>query len=163
MADQDQPEGEQTPEEMLEDVKKLDDQGQITVPLDGQDYVLRPSFNAIRAIERYGRPSGRALAQFADEASRYALSIDDMGFIVSEFMRAHGVACPEDPLATDYKNAKPDRCAELIYETGVPRIAIRLYAILAGAIAGGYTPSGERRALPEMTTGTNSGETPGSA
>ncbi len=130
---------------------EVDARGQMTVPLDGQEYVLRPSLEAILAIERQTRP--RTLYDLATEASQIRLPIEDLATIVAHFMRAHGKASPDDPLATDYQGAKPERLRDLIYEAGIPSITQRVYVVLLGAISGGYDASGEVKA-PTITKAT---------
>jgi len=120
---------------------KLDARGQVTLPLGGVDYGLRPSFAAISAIERKLRP----LPALVAEGGRGDLSLADMGIIAAELMRAYGEANPSDELADTYKTSKPERLAELIYEAGSPRILARLLVVLIGSFNGGYTASGEAK------------------
>jgi hypothetical protein len=120
---------------------KLDERGQLVITLDA-DYVLRPSEEAILEAER---ETGLALFDLASLAANSRLRLEQMGILVSVFMRAHGVACPQDPLITTYRNAKPESLAKLIYEAGIPRIMGGLTVLLAGAINGAYTASGEAK------------------
>lgn len=128
------------------ELPKLDARGQITLPLDGQDYQLRPSRTAISAIEAKLRP----LTALVAEGSRGDLSLKDMGVISAELMHAFAEVNPKHELIDDYRGAKPERLADLIYEAGSPRILARLLAVLIGALNGGYTASGEAR--PPATT-----------
>jgi hypothetical protein len=134
---------------------QVDERGQLLVKLDGQQYVLRPSLEAILAVERHCHP--RRLYDLAQEASRAALPLEDMGYMVAQFMQAHGKAYPQDPHAHDYQGAKPERCTELIYEAGAPSVCARLYILLLGAISGGYDAKGEVRAPTGKTTETPAG------
>ena len=127
---------------------KLDVRGQITAPLGGENYVLRPSEEAILAIED---ETGLSLFDLAGQAANGRMSLRHMGIVVAAMMRAHGKANPEDPLITTYMAANPDKIRGLILEAGTPRIMARITVILAGAIGGGYTASGEVKAA----TGTN--------
>ena len=129
-----------------------DTRGQVSVELDGQEYLLRPSFEAIAACERQLRP----LYQLATEASRGELSLDDMGVIVAEMMRAQGKADPDGPLAADYKGARAERCSQLVYEAGAPGVCARLMVVLIGALNGGYDAKGEAKA-PATTPETPAG------
>lgn len=128
----------------------LDTQGQIAVPLDGQDFVLRPSYEAIRNIERQ---LARSLFDLAMAASQGGLAIDDQAIIVNEMMRAHGkTISDDDPLATTYRSSNTTRIADLIYEAGAPRVSARLVVLLTGALNGGYAASGEAKAGTAATT-----------
>ncbi|HEY1605623.1 MAG TPA: GTA-gp10 family protein [Allosphingosinicella sp.] len=132
----------------------LDTSGQITLPLGGEDYVMRPSWEAIQSIERQLRP----LFDLAGAANLGKLTIEEMAVIAAAMMRAHGKAAPEDANARTYNNADVGRLAELIYEAGAPRVCARLSIVLIGALTGGYTAAGERKPATE-TTGT-AGKTP---
>ena len=118
----------------------VDTQGQITVPLDGRNYVLRPSFEAIASIER---KLGRSLYELSGQALRGVLTIDDMAVVVSEMMRAYAKAHPETEEITTYRSVKVERVAEMIFEAGSPNITARIAVVLVGAVTGGYTASGE--------------------
>lgn len=123
--------------------KVVDDRGQMLVPLGGYDYVLRPSEEAIANIERQ---LGRSLYQLATAAPAGGLSLDDMAVIIAEMMRAYGKANPDDPAVASYCGAKTESLRGMIYEAGAPSIVARLSIVLVGAMAGGYTASGEARA-----------------
>ena len=129
------------------DEAEIDTRGHITLPVDGTEYVLRPSFEAIVSIERQ---LGRSLFDLAGDSTQGRLSFEDMGVIASEMMRAYGKSNPEDPLASSYRGAKAERLSELIYEAGGPRICARITVLLMGALTGGYTASGEVK--PVATT-----------
>lgn len=116
----------------------VDTRGRIAVPLGGADYFLRPSWEAIQAIEA---ELGRSLTTLSGQAVAGQLSIRDMAVICTEMMHAEGKA---DPLAApSYKGARVEKIAELIYEASAPSITARLAVILMGAVTGGYTAAGE--------------------
>ena len=121
----------------------VDVQGHITVPLDGTEFVLRPSFKALQNIERL---TGKDHAELTHMAVQQRMHYDDMAIIISEMMKAYGEANPGDPLVTSYLHAKPESLAPLIFEVGKTRICIRLAVILVAALSGGYTPEGELKA-----------------
>lgn len=122
-------------------VIKLDDRGQLSVKLDAE-YVLRPSQEAVMEAEKL---TGLPLFDLASLAANNRMSLDHMSVVVGCFMRAHGKAHPEDPNKSSYLGAKAERLSELIYEAGMPRIMAGLAILLAGAISGGYTASGEAK------------------
>jgi len=125
-----------------DEVPEVDVRGQISLPLDGQEYVLRPSMEAIMAIEARLRP----LLPLTQEAVAGSLTLHDLGIITAEFMRAFGKANPNDPLKTTYLHSKPETLARLIYEAGQPKVCIRVATVLMGALSGGYEASGEIKA-----------------
>lgn len=122
-------------------IVKLDDRGQLSVTLDAE-YLLRPSQEAIMEAEIQ---SGLPLFDLATLAANSRLTLGQMGIVVAAFMRAHGKANPDDPLKSSYLGAKAETLTALIYEAGVPRIMGALAVLLAGAISGGYTASGEAK------------------
>ena len=131
------------------DPAEVNFQGEITVPLEGVEYVLRPSYSAIMAIERQ---TGRSLFDLAGEATSGRMSIADMGVICAEMMHAFGRQNPDDSNITTYRGAKPEKIAELIYEAGGPRVSARIAVLLMGALTGGYTASGKMKATGTQTT-----------
>lgn len=123
-------------------VVKLDERGQLTITLDAE-YTLRPSVEAIMEAERETRLS---LFDLATLAANARMTIEQMGITVASFMRAHGRANPDDPLKSSYLGAKAETLAGMIMEAGCPRISGALAILLAGALNGGYTASGEAKA-----------------
>lgn len=124
-------------------VVELDTRGQLSITLDDAKYVLRPSEEAILDAER---ETGLSLYDLASLAANGRMRLEQMGIVVACFMRAHGKNCPDDPAISTYRSAKPKRLGELIYEAGIPRIMGALTVLLAGAINGAYTASGEAKA-----------------
>src|SRR4051794_20936665 len=86
--------------------------GQLSVELDGTEYMLRPSRQAISNIER---ALGKSLTQIAVQCGSLALNVEEMGLCTAELMKAYAAFAPDAGAA--YKAAKPDRCADLIYGT----------------------------------------------
>lgn len=126
---------------------QVDTRGEITLPLGGVEYHLRPSRTAISAIEAKLRP----LPALVAESSRGDLSLKDMGIIAVEFMRAWAEANPKGERVVGHRDANPDKVSDLIYESGAPKIFARLVAVLMGALNGGYTASGERKPTETKT------------
>lgn len=123
---------------------KLDTFGQLALPLDGQEFTLRPSFEAITKIEAL---LGRSLYELAGAATRGSLTLEEMGSIAAEMMRAHGKTLAEnDPEGPNYNGAKPEKLAAMIYDEGAPKTCARLMVVLLGALNGGYDATGERKA-----------------
>ena len=116
----------------------VDFRGRITIPLDGADYLLRPSYDAVIAIEQ---ELGRSTLQLAQQAVSGTLTTTDMAVICCELMKAQGKA---DPTAgPSYLGAKVERIGQLIMEASAPKIMARLAVLLMGVVTGGYTAQGE--------------------
>ncbi len=126
---------------------EANERGEVTLKLEGVEYHLRPSREAISAIERQLRP----LTALHADAQRYELTLEEMAIIAAEMMRAYGKSHPDDPLVTDYRGAKPERLADLIFEVGAPRICVRLLVVLTAALTGGVTAAGELKAQTATT------------
>lgn len=92
------------------------------------------------------RVTGLSLFDLATLAANSRMTLEQMGICLAAFMRAHAKANPEDPLKSSYLSANPEKLAGLVMEAGAPRIMGALSVILAGAISGGYTASGEAKA-----------------
>lgn len=117
------------------------ERGEIAIDLDGTPHVLRPSFEAVIAIER---ATGRSLEQLAAQAGASALSIDDAAIVTTECIRAHGRAT-SDKLLVNYQ---PEQVAACIVAAGKMLIVRRLELLLYMAITGGYDAQGNLKAPP---------------
>jgi hypothetical protein len=126
--------------------EEVDLLGQLSVSFDGTDYMLRPSRQAISSIEL---GLGKSLTQIAVQCGSLALSTSELGLCVAELMRAYADFNPK--AGADYRGAKPERCADLIYENGPVDVARRLAVIFTGALTGGYTAAGEPKAVGTKT------------
>lgn len=126
------------PRKSKPEAQAVDVRGQIKVSLGGADYMLRPSHEAIEAIES---TLGRSLMELAQQALAGTLKIADLAIICAEMMRAHGRANPD--AGPSYKGAQAERLAGLIYEASPPTITARVAIVLMGAVTGGYTAAGE--------------------
>jgi len=124
-------------------IVRLDTRGQLTITLDA-DYVLRPSQEAIMEAEQQ---TGLSLFDLAGLAANSRMTLQQMGIVTAAMMRAHGKANPNDPMISTYRAAKAETLSGMIYEAGTPRIMGGLTVLLAGAINGGYTASGEAKAV----------------
>jgi hypothetical protein len=121
-----------------------DDRGEVTLRLDGQEYHLRPSWQAIRTCEK---ETGRSLFELTNIARANGLSLTEMAVITAEMMHAYGRSHPDDPLVTDHLGAKPDRLEELIFEAGALSIQPRLTILLLAALTGGVDAQGDWKAV----------------
>ncbi|CAN5368418.1 hypothetical protein BH10PSE14_BH10PSE14_04340 [soil metagenome] len=112
--------------------------GEHILKLSGVDYLLRPSHQAIVAIEEQ---TGATLLTLVRDGNVGALSQGDLGIIAAQLIRAGAKA--DDELT---RNVGADRLAQMIYEHGVASATIRLTLCLADAANGGRTASGEAKA-----------------
>ena len=115
--------------------------GEVSLELEGQEYVLRPSYEAISAFEAQ---TDRSLIDLARAAGDGQLKMSEAVIIATECIKAHGRAVDDKTLAAF--NAA--RVGELILQAdGGLLIAMkRLELLLFMAATGGYTGSGEVKA-----------------
>lgn len=131
--------------------------GEVDLVLEGQRFVLRPSYTAIVAMEK---KTGLPLIQLAQLAEQGCLSQDAQGIVVTELVRAWGRALIVDEyataadkaIATSAKGANADTIAELLYPVGVMAVQPRVAIVLGLALTGGCLPSGELKATGTTTT-----------
>jgi hypothetical protein len=119
-----------------------DTRGEISLELDGTEYVLRPSFEAIKAFEDgTGKKGVFLLGRMAEEDQ---LTLGDASVIVAECIKAHGRAIGDNAMAA----VNAQRIGELIMASdGGFLIAMKKIALLLWmATTGGYTGSGEVKA-----------------
>lgn len=117
-----------------------EERGEHELALGGTIYKLRPSFGAVKAIEAKTQP----LMILVQLANRYELTLDQLGAIAAEFIRAGA-----EPGDTMTRAVNAQRLAEMIYEDGVARVTAVLTVCLADAARGGRTASGEVKAVAE--------------
>ncbi|MCH4894008.1 hypothetical protein GO308_12870 [Sphingomonas sp. SFZ2018-12] len=121
--------------------------GEVEVTLDGQSFVLRPSWEAILAIEKQ---TGRSVAQLAFAAEAHELTIETLAIIVTECIRAWGKSIER----ISVQGVQPDRIGELIFSEGLLKVIPRVAIVLLRAVTGGVLPSGEPKATGTTTPAT---------
>lgn len=123
--------------------------GEAALTLDGQRFVLRPSFTALAAIEA---KTGRSLVELALMAGEGRMPIATMAAVATECIRAWGKAQPGDEgkVAAAVSEA---RIAECIFESdGGVMVAMKtIEIVLMLGVTGGVTASGERKPPREET------------
>lgn len=117
--------------------------GEISISLDGSEFVLRPTFEASLAIENQ---TGKSLFAMAYEADEGRLSLAEMGVVVAEYIKAWG----RETEVSSTANVNTQRITELIFQEGVAKAMPRVALVLAEAITGGVKP-GEMTATGTMT------------
>lgn len=133
--------------------------GEVDLVLEGQRFVLRPSYTAIVAMEK---KTGAPLMQLAQLAEAGALSQEAQAIVVTELVRAWGrelvdgeyASAAEKAIASSARGANADTIGELLYPVGVMAVQPRLAIVLGLALTGGCLPSGETKAaettIPEI-------------
>lgn len=110
--------------------------GEHELTLAGVTYRLRPSREALKAIESRTKMSVLKLAQRGEVAD---LTITQLGIIAEQLIRAGG----EDDVT---RHVGADRLEELIQDESIARVTGRLTFCLADACTGGVTASGNVKA-----------------
>ena len=125
--------------------------GEVTITLDGAEYVMRPTYEAIQAIEE---KTGMGLLGLLNLIGNGEMSQKKLAVIVTELIKAWGKAGGEsaDPIRRGAAGSNADKIAHLIYEAGVSTAMGRVSVVLVGALSGGVTASGEWK--PALTTET---------
>lgn len=122
-----------------------EERGEIALDLSGVEYVMRPSYQAIQAIEA---KTGKGLLALARDAAD--LTLTEAAIIATECIKAHGKHTGDEMRA----RYSPDKIAELMLETdgGLAACLGRLSALLMVAATGGYTATGELKAAKQAGT-----------
>lgn len=138
---------------MLEDANEL--RGEVDIVLDGQRFILRPSYTAILAMER---KAAKPLLELAALAEQSMLTQEAQAIVVTELVRAWGrslvlneySAAEERSIATTAKGANAESMGELLFGVGTMAVQPRIAVVLGAALTGGCLPSGELK--PTETT-----------
>lgn len=117
--------------------------GEVSIELEGVEYGLRPTYQAITAIED---SLGRSVLELAVASDAAQLTVRQMALIVTEFIRAWGSENDRPETA----QFKPERVAELLVEAGLMRVQPRVSLVLGQAVTGGHKP-GEATAAGTTT------------
>jgi len=131
----------------------IEDVGEMALYLPGGAMVLRPSYEAIVAVEQ---TLGRGLVDLAGDALAKRLTLPETAQIACKFIRAWGNETGNNGAA----KANPDRVAKLIYtsEKGFHEALKALSAVLSLAVTGGYDAEGKLK--PSAMTTMEQGKAP---
>jgi hypothetical protein len=123
------------------------ERGEVSITLEGEEMVLRPSHEAISAFERM---TGKGLLILAREALNGSLSLGETAQVMCECIRAWGRHVDNKSAA----GAGADRIAELVLESegGFRAALATLAGVLSMAVTGGYTAQGEMKPTTTKTT-----------
>ncbi|MEP2103095.1 MAG: hypothetical protein ABJP02_04875 [Parasphingorhabdus sp.] len=106
------------------------ERGEVVLTLAGEDYVLRPSYQACSKIEEL---TGQSLMQLAIHADGQTLPMQEAAIVATEFIRAWG----RETETKSIMGVKPERVGELMFDEGMMKVIPRLAICLAGAVTGG--------------------------
>lgn len=119
--------------------------GEFPITLEGAEYVLRPDYEAVAAIDEQ-------LGSIVDVARRLnaegSISLREISVIICEGLKAHG-------RKTGYEPAKlytARRVGEMVYATGVHRTLAPVAQFVLAALNGGSINVGNDEAPPTETT-----------
>jgi hypothetical protein len=132
-----------------------EERGEVLILLDGKPYPMRPSYAAMKAIERVTGSTLTSLV-FRLALPKVGLSLEEMSVIVTEGIRAAGADRGDKMLqAFAY-----DRVGELIYAGGFLVATDPIEQFLKNAITGGAQPKkkDEGKADPATPTGTTTAD-----
>lgn len=131
-----------------------EERGELSLALDGQTMVLRPTFEAIQSIEA---TLGRGLVDLSRDALAGRLSLADTAQVAAECIRAFGRDTDDKNLA----GANAPKIARLIYDSegGLYGAQKTVSALLSLAVTGGYNSAGELKPSA-MTTTTDTAKAP---
>lgn len=125
--------------------------GEVDLELEGERFVLRPSYTAIVAAEK---ATGRGLVKLAEDAGEGALTLTECAAITALFIRAWGEATGNTTAA----HVNEGRVGELIMDFGLAQVQLRLQIALTLAATGGCradgTLKGEAKAAGTETSAT---------
>lgn len=129
----------------------VEDRGEIALTLGGMEMVLRPSYEAINAIEV---ATGKGLLQLARDALEAKLTLGEASQIACEAICAWGRETGDEQAS----GATAKRLGALILESeqGFHGVLSTLAAMLSVAVTGGYTSAGKMKptTMTKTTTAT---------
>jgi hypothetical protein len=112
--------------------------GESGIVLDGVSYVLRPSFEALEAIED---ETGKGLGRLLAEATRGDLTVKATATVITECIRAQGRATGDDGMA----KVNTDKIGKLMMTMDGGYVAALgiIIDLISTALTGGYSVEGE--------------------
>lgn len=127
----------------------IEDRGEFTLPLVGRHYPMRPSYEAIVAIEA---AAGRGLVDVARDAINAKLTLADTALVACECIRAFG----RDEEDRDAAGATAPRIARLILDSegGFHAAQQIVSGLLSLAVTGGFDSAGNPKPATTKTTTT---------
>lgn len=124
----------------------IEDRGEMKLVLLGRDYVMRPTYEAVTAIEA---AAGRGLVDLARDAVAGKMTLAETAQIATECIRAFG----REEGDKDAAGATAPRIARLILDSaeGLFGALSQVSALLSLAATGGFDASGNLKAVTTKT------------
>jgi hypothetical protein len=110
--------------------------GELTLTMEGFDYTLRPSREAVMAIEKLTRKS---VIELYNAATELKLTLNETAFIVAELVKAWGIETGDQGM----QRASAERFTTLVYEHGLHLVCARIATVLGLAATGGVSAEGK--------------------
>lgn len=128
----------------------IEDRGEMKLVLLGRDYVMRPTYEAVTAIEA---AAGRGLVDLARDAVAGKMTLAETAQIATECIRAFG----REEGDKDAAGATAPRIARLILDSaeGLFGALSQVSALLSLAATGGFDASGNLKAVTMKTMTTD--------
>ena len=125
----------------------VEDRGEFGLTLAGVTMGLRPSYEAIDAVEK---ALGRGVLDVTRDALAGRLSMGETAQVACECIRAWGREAEDKGAAA----SNPVKVGQLIYDSpdGLHGALQTIAAMLSLVVTGGYTSSGELKPATTMTT-----------
>jgi hypothetical protein len=125
--------------------------GEVTIDLDAT-YVMRPSYEAVEAIEA---GTGHGVVALVNLAARGEMTLKQAAIVVTECIRAWGKQQQAEGNASDEARsaagARAEKVGRLIHEHGLVSATERCAIVLMGAATGGVTATGEWKPVATET------------
>lgn len=110
----------------------------VTLTLEGVPYILRPTYDAILAIEA---ATGKSAFQIARDAADTSLSVTDAGIVSTELIAVEGRASGDKAVASVGRA----RISQMVLSEGLIAAQMRLAIVMTGAVTGVYTATGDMK------------------
>lgn len=138
-------EGE-APLEAADEPQANEIRGEVDLELEGERFVLRPSYTALIEMEK---ATGHGLMALAGMAADGELTLTQAAKIVTLMIRAWGKATQNSRVQA----VSEERIGELLFEYGLMRVNLRLFKVLGLAATGGCRSDGTPKEGEAMAMG----------
>jgi hypothetical protein len=118
--------------------------GEATIDLDGATFTMRPTYEAIVAVEA---ATGSTIGTMAMAGANMRLPLGWVAIVVTEFVRASGKATGNQVAA----NLSVERVGGLIMDSSIVGASLAVAQVMSDAVSGKYTASGEAKATGSQT------------
>lgn len=109
--------------------------GEVSISLEGVEYGMRPTFEAVTEIEEQ---TGLSTMQLSNDSGRGRLSLNLQAIVITACIKAWGAE--QNPPRTDTPHFLAENVARLIHAEGILKAQPRVDLLLTQALTGGYIP-----------------------